>query len=261
MLARRFPAFDALEYFLLAYRRTWRASVATTFVNPVLYLLAMGVGLGSFVNKGAHTSAIGHMSYLQFVAPALAATAAAMTATSESMYPVMAGFKWIKTYHSMLATPLRVADVLAAHLSWIAARIAMAVTAYLIVMAAFGTTRSPWAVGILPVGVLTGMAFAAPLAAFTVTQDSENAFPLIFRLGLIPLFLFSGVFFPIGQLPFGLRLVAYLTPLWHGVDLSRTLALGHGSLGSAAFDLAYLVGVGALGVWVASKTFPRRLVT
>jgi lipooligosaccharide transport system permease protein len=233
----------------------------STFINPTLYLLAMGVGLGSFVNKGAHTASLGHLSYLQFVAPALAATSAATTATNESMYPIMGAFRWQRTYYAMLSTPLRVGDVLTGQLLWIATRIATAVAAYLVVMAAFGTTLSLWAIAVLPVGVLTGMAFAAPLAAFAVTQETDNAFPLVFRLGLVPLFLFSGVFFPISQLPAGVRWIAYVTPLWHGVDLSRDLALGRLDPATAAMHVTFLSAMTAAGVLAASRTFQNRLRT
>jgi lipooligosaccharide transport system permease protein len=232
----------------------------TTFVNPTLYLLAMGVGLGSFVNKNGNPAALGHTSYLHFVAPALAATAAATTAASESMFPVMGAIKWQKTYYAMLATPLRVADVMAGHLLWIGARIATAVGSYLIVMAAFGATPSYESIAILPVGVLTGAAFAAPLAAFAATQDSDGGFSLVFRLGVIPLFLFSGVFFPLSQLPVGLRVLAYVTPLWNGVALCRPLAAGHATLVGLAGHLAYLIGVTVAGLVAARYTFRRRLL-
>ncbi|HEX6392337.1 MAG TPA: ABC transporter permease [Acidimicrobiales bacterium] len=254
------PALRTSAYFARAYRRTWRASVAATFINPLLYLLAMGVGLGSFVNKGAHTSALGQLSYLQFVAPALAATAAATTATGESMYPVLGAIRWQRTYYAMLSTPLGVRDVVIGHLLWMATRIAMAVASYLVVMAAFGAIVSYWAVAVLPVGVLTGMAFAAPLAAFAVRQQSDNPFPLVFRLGLVPLFLFSGVFFPISQLPAGVRFIAYITPLWHGVDLSRQLTLGDVSIGSAAVHVVFLAGLTGLGVATALRNYQRRLL-
>jgi lipooligosaccharide transport system permease protein len=249
------------SYFARSYRRTWRASIMTTFINPVLYLLAMGVGLGSFINKGAHSPYLGHLSYLQYVAPGLAAAAAATTAASESMFPVMGGFKWNRTYYAMIATPVRVIEVLTGHLIWIGIRVATAVASYLIVMAAFGTTKSWWSIAILPVGILTGLAFSTPLAAFAITQDSDGGFSLVFRLGIIPLFLFSGVFFPIAQLPTGLRIIAYVTPLWHGVDLCRQLALGDATLASAIVHVAYLLGVAAAGVVVGRVTFRRRLST
>jgi lipooligosaccharide transport system permease protein len=255
------PALRTVGYFARAYRRTWRASIVTTFVTPVLYLTAMGVGLGSFVNKGGHTASLGHVSYLQFVAPALAATTAATIAASEATFPVMGAIKWTKTYFAMLATPLRVADVLTGHLTWIAVRVATAVAAYLVVMAAFGATESPAAIGVLPVGVLVGLAFAAPLAAYSATQENDNSLSLIFRLGIIPLFLFSGVFFPISQLPVGLRVIAYATPLWHGVDLCRQLTLGRVDAASFALHLTYLTAVAALGFRAASRVYRARLRT
>ena len=255
------PALRATSYFARAYARTWRASIMTTFLNPLLYLLAMGVGLGSFVDKSSGgTAALGHMSYLRFVAPALAAAAAATTAASESMFPVMGAIKWNKTYYGMLATPLRVVDVMAGHLIWMAVRIATAVVSYLIVMAAFGTITSPEAIAILPVAVLTGAAFATPLAAFAATQDTDNSFSLTFRLAIVPLFLFSGVFFPITQLPVGLRVLAWITPLYNGVALCRPLAVGTVTAAGLVAHLAYLVGVSAAGVAVARVTFRRRLL-
>lgn len=254
------PALRAWSYFPRAYARTWRASIAATFVNPTLYLLAMGVGLGSFINNSrGGATVLHHVSYLHFVAPGLAASAAAVAAANESMFPIMGAIKWQKTYYAMLATPLRVVDVLIGHLTWIAVRIAMAVTAYLIVMAAFGTTPSFEAIGILPVGILTGTAFATPLVAFAATQDSDGSFSLVFRLGIIPVFLFSGIFFPLSQLPSGIRAIAYLTPLWHGVALCRPLAYGHVTAAGLAGHLAYLVAVTVAGGVAALYTFRRRL--
>ena len=255
------PWLRAVGYFALAYRRTWRGTMVTTFLTPVLYLAAMGVGLGSFVNRGGHTAALGGLSYLHFVAPGLAATTAATIGASESLFPVMAAIRWQKTYFGMLATPLRVGDVLAGHLVYIAARIATAVAAYLIVMAAFGATPSFDTVAVLPAGVLVGMAFAAPLAAFAAHQENEEAFPLIFRLGMIPLFLFSGVFFPISQLPSGLRVIAYFSPLWHGVDLCRRLTLGQLAPATIVIHVAYLFGLTAFGVVASTRTFTTRLRT
>jgi len=254
------PALRATSYFARAYARTWRASIMTTFINPTLYLLAMGVGLGSFVDKSSSSAALGHQSYLDFVAPALAAAAAATTAASESMFPVMGAIKWQKTYYAMLATPLRVGDVLAGHLTWIGVRIASAVASYMVVMAAFGTLHSWQSIGILPVGILTGAAFATPLAAFAATQDSDGPFALVFRLGVIPLFLFSGVFFPLSQLPAALRLLAYVTPLWNGVALCRPLASGTVTATGLAVHLSYLIAVTAAGIVAARATFRRRLL-
>ena len=250
-----------VEYFALAYRRTWQGSMVSTFVTPVLYLAAMGVGLGSFVNKGGNAAALGHQSYLHFVAPALAAATAAQTATSEATFPIMGAIKWTRTYYAMIATPLRIVDVLVSQLTWITARVAMAVGAYLVVMAAFGATPSVDAIAVFPVGVLVGMAFAAPLAAFSATQENDGSLALIFRLGLIPAISFAGVFFPVSQLPQGVRVIAYVTPLWHGVDLCRQLTLGQVNAGAAIGHLAYLIALTSIGVFAAYRTFTWKLST
>ena len=183
------------------------------------------------------------------------------TAANESTYPVMGAIKWIRTYHAMLATPLRVGDVLAGHLLWIAVRILTIAAVFLVVMAAFGATESWLALLVVPAGLLTGLAFAAPIAAFAASQENDQTFAALFRFVIIPMFLFSGTFFPVSQLPVGLRPVAYLTPLWHGVDLCRSLALGRASVGMTALHIAYLALWVAAGCALASVAYRRRLVS
>jgi lipooligosaccharide transport system permease protein len=246
------------RYWAYQYRKTWRSSITTSFLFPILYLAAMGVGLGSLVDKHAHT--VGGVSYLDFVAPGLLAATAMQIGANDAMYPVMGAIKWIRTYFAMLATPLRVEDVLIGHLGWIATRVAIVSAAYLAVIAAFGVVASPLAVLALPAAVATGLAFSAPIAAFAATQDKDVGFTTIYRFGLIPLFLFSGTFFPVGQLPGWLQSVAYATPLYHGVDLCRGLVLGRISLGPALGDAVYLVALAGVGSVAAHRTFARRLV-
>ena len=148
----------------------------------------------------------------------------------------------------MLATPLTVIDVLVGHLAWIALRLLMVTSIYLAIMAAFGTVHSPLAILAIPAGVLTGLAFAAPIAAFAAAQQNDTGFSTIYRFGLIPLFLFSGTFFPIAQLPGWLQPVAQATPLYHGVALCRGLVLGHVGLAAAGAHLAYLVALTGVGL-------------
>ena len=138
--------------------------------------------------------------------------------------------------------------MLVGHLAWIALRLLMVTSIYLAIMAAFGTVHSPLAILAIPVGVLTGLAFAAPIAAFAATQENDTGFSTIYRFGLIPLFLFSGTFFPITQLPGWLQPVAEATPLYHGVALCRALVLGQRAAGRGrAPTLAYLVALTAVG--------------
>jgi lipooligosaccharide transport system permease protein len=255
-------AVRSFEYWAYQYKRTWRGSLASSFLNPVLFLAAMGLGLGSLVDKsGRSTVPLGGVSYLAFLAPGLLAAATMQTAANEASYPVMGAIKWIRTYHGMLATPLGVVDVLVGHLLWMTFRVLSTATIFLLVMTAFGATSSWLAVLVIPAGVLTGMAFAAPIAALAASQDNDQSFAALFRFVIIPMFLFSGTFFPVSQLPRGLQIVAYLTPLWHGVDLCRSLALGRAQLGMTALHVVYLAGWVVAGVAVAAATYRRRLVS
>jgi lipooligosaccharide transport system permease protein len=181
------------------------------------------------------------------------------TAATESMYPVMGAIKWERTYHAMLATPLRVIDVLVGHLTWIGVRLSLVSGLFLSAMAGFGAVHSWWAVASLPAAVLTGLAFAAPLAAFSATQDRDLGFSLIFRFAVIPMFLFSGTFFPVTQLPGPLQPVAYATPLWHGVDLCRRLALGRLDAPLMLANAGYLLVLVVAGAAVARIAYRRRL--
>jgi lipooligosaccharide transport system permease protein len=171
--ARLSPALRAYQYNLLAYKRTWRGSVTTTFLYPVLYLAAIGVGLGHLIDHGSN-QAVGGVRYLWFLAPGLLAGTAMQIATNESTFPVMAGIKWLKTYLAMLAAPLEVTDVLYGHLAWILTRVALASGVFLAVMAAFHTVPSGWAVLAFPAAVLTGAAFAAPVMAFSATRETTS---------------------------------------------------------------------------------------
>lgn len=253
------PTLRALEYWGYSYRRTWRGSVVNGLVSPVLFLSAMGVGLGGLVGSRAAAPGLQGVSYLAFLAPGLLAANAMQVAVQESTYPVMGAIKWVRTYHAMLATPLRVIDVLIGHLAWIALRILMVSAFFLAVMAAFGTTKSWTAVLALPAGLLTGVAFAAAVAAFAATRENDTGFSMLFRFGVMPLFLFSGTFFPISQLPGWLHAIAYATPLWHGVDLSRSLVLGDLPVWTTVGHVAYLLAMTVVGGYLASRTYRRRL--
>jgi lipooligosaccharide transport system permease protein len=247
----------AARYWGYQYKRTWRSSVVTSFLIPVLYLAAMGVALGSLIDK--HSHGVGGVSYLAFLAPGLLAGTCMQIGTNDATYPVMGAIKWMRTYLAQLAAPLDVYDVLLGHLAWIAARLGIVVSIYLAIMAAFGVIYSPWAILALPAGVLTGMAFAALISAFAATLDTDAPISTLYRFAIIPLFLFSGTFFPVSQLPVWLQAVAYLTPLYHGVALCRDLTLGQVGWSDVG-HAAYLCGCVAAGYAAGRRTFARRLV-
>ncbi|HEX3540813.1 MAG TPA: ABC transporter permease [Acidimicrobiales bacterium] len=250
----------ATETAAMAYRRRWRGSVFSTVLTPILMLAAMGVGLGSLVDHGARDASLGGVGYLRFVAPGLLAAAAMLTAANEGIYPVMEGLKWRRTYYAMLATPLTVTDVALGQLAWITVRVAMTCVVFVIAIVAFGAAGSANILVALPAAVLTGASFAGPVAAFAASVEGPQGLATLMRFGIIPLELFSGTFFPVSQLPAVLRPVAYVTPLWHGVDLCRTLALGRATLAGAAVHTLYLLAVTAGGAALAVARFRRRLV-
>jgi len=248
----------ATLYFAYQYKRTWRGSIVTSFLIPVLYLTSLGVALGSLIDR--HSHGVSGVSYVAFLAPGLLAATCMQIGTNDTMWPVMGAIKWMRTYLAMLAAPLDVYDVLLGHLAWVATRITIVAGIYLSVMAAFGTVHSPWGIAALPAGVLTGMAFGVPMAAFSATQDKDTAFITLYRFVVVPLFLFSGTFFPISQLPQALQYLAYVTPLFHGVALCRDLTLGQVHLWVDLGHAAYLaLWVGA-GYAVGRRTFAKRLV-
>lgn len=251
-------ALRSYEYWIFQYKRTWRGSVVSTGLFPVLFLASMGLGLGSLVDSSA-SGGVDGLPYLVFLAPGLLAATAMQTGVGESTYPVMGALKWVKTYHAMLATPIGVLDVLVGHLLYIATRILLGSAIFLAVMAVFGALESPLALLAVPAAVLTGMAFSAPVVAFAAVNDNDAGFAALFRFVVTPLFLFGGVFFPVEQLPPVLEQLAYATPLWHGVALSRGLALGTATAGGVLLHVAYLSAWVAVGSWLAARAFQRRL--
>jgi lipooligosaccharide transport system permease protein len=251
-------AVRGFRYWLTNYRRTWRGSIYTSLASPVLYLGAMGLGLGKLVD--AHgTARLGGVSYLAFLAPGLLAAAAMQSGIEEATYPVLGSVKWRGTYYAAAASPLRPADIFHGHLLFTTMRLAMNSAIFLVVMAAFGAITSPWVLAALPVAVLTGIAFAAPVEAWAITVTKDTSFALVFRFGMIPLFLFSGTFFPVTQLPAWIRPLAYATPLWHGVALCRSLSLGTATLGGTLVHVGYLAALAAVSIAIGQRTYRRRL--
>ena len=250
------PIARVFEHRFLSYRRTFRASIFSSFLSPVLFLAAMGIGLGAYVSDPA---AVGGVSYLVFLAPGLLAATAMQSASFEATFPIIAGLEWSRVFH---ATPISPRDIAFGNLAWIAARLTLISTIFTIVIVLFGAAESPTIVLAIPAAVLTGMAFAGPLAAFAATQKTPNRFSTIFRFGITPLFLFSGTFFPISTLPAALQVLAWFTPLFHGVALTRALSLGVAGDEPVAMliHITYLSVLAIVGGWLTIRTIGRRLV-
>jgi lipooligosaccharide transport system permease protein len=241
----------------LVYRRLWHRSLAFGFLQPVLFLTAMGLGLGTLI--GTDTAAFGGFEYIDWLGPGLLAAMSMQTATFESTYPIMNKIMWGRNYEAMLSTPLGIRGIVGGELAWSAFRIGTLATVFLVVLTLFGIPRSPLAVLAIPFTILIGVAFSACLIAFTATQKNDVGFSAIFRFVINPLFLFSGTFFPLSQLPDQAEWVPWLTPLFHGVELVRGSILGTLDPVSAPVHLAYLLAMFAVGAWLAERTLTRRM--
>ncbi|MDY7102205.1 MAG: ABC transporter permease [Actinomycetota bacterium] len=249
-----------LSAYLARYRHLWKASVTTSVLTPLAFLGAMGLGLGTLVDDG--TGDLGAAtSYLAFVAPGILAASTAQIAASESTFPVMGDFRWDKTNHAALATPLTVNEMVHGWVAWLAVRLTPTALPFVVVMAVASLLESPIGVLALPVAVLGGLALGTPIAAYTATQETEETFTVIFRMIVLPLFLFSGTMFPADQLPGVVHAIVAVAPIYHAAALARALALDTVEPAAAALHLAVLVAWTGAGIALMRRTFTRRLIT
>lgn len=176
------------------------------------------------------------------------------------MWPVLGGVKWIKNFHATVATSITADQVLFGYVLWVSLRAMIGAVAFVLVAFVLGAIPSAWGILAIPIAGLCAAAFCAPLSAFSVAQDSDVAFPLIMRIGVLPLFLFSGAFFPISQLPEWLQKVAMVSPLWNAIQLGRDATTGTAD-GAIVWHLAVLVAVIGAGLWWGTGRFERRLTS
>jgi lipooligosaccharide transport system permease protein len=241
----------------LVYRRLWHRSLAFGFLQPVLFLTAMGLGLGTLMPTD--DSAFGGFDYITWLGPGLLAAMAMQTATFESTYPIMNKIMWGRNYEAMLSTPLQIRNIVWGELAWSAFRIGTLAVIFLVVLALFGIPQSPLAVLAIPFTILIGLAFSSCLIAFTATQKNDVGFSAVFRFIINPLFLFSGTFFPLTQLPEPVQFIAWLTPLFHGVQLVRGSILGTLEPLPAVLNLTYLLVMFGIGAFLAERNLTRRM--
>jgi lipooligosaccharide transport system permease protein len=247
-----------LEYNLLLFRQGWYNYLLSGLTQPLLTLVSLGIGLGLYVN--AHGNGIlGGVPYMDFIAPALMMAQAMIIGAGGASWPIMAKIQWDKQYVAALNTPLGVQDLLLGEVFWIAFRTALLSTLFLVVIVVVGAAASPLVVLSVPVAVLTALAFAAPMLAFTATQTGDSGYTLFFRFGVTPLFLFSGTYFPVDQLPVFLQPLAWVTPLYHGVSAARSLSVGQIDPLGLLIHPGVLSVFAGVGIAVGRVTFRRRL--
>ena len=223
----------------------------SSFLNPILYMVAMGVGLGSLVDANM-PGGIEGVSYLAFIAPGILVGTAMQTGATEGAWKVLGGILFAKTWEPRLASPIGIKGLLVGHLLWSTARVFFVSLIFAVVIAAFRI--APLFESVLAVGPasLVGAAMVSATTAFTVRQKSYRGIPLFFRFIVIPMFLFSGAFFPISQLPGWLQPAAVATPMFHGVELARAIIVGQSPAiawwVSVLYLVAWIVGFGLLGI-------------
>jgi lipooligosaccharide transport system permease protein len=251
------PLLRVAEREARIWARSWKTIAITGIATPLLFLGAMGLGLGGLVD--ANSGSVEGLSYLVFVTPGILAAASLQTAAGDSMWPVMGGIKWMKTSHAAAATPLTPGDVYGGYVVWMACRLSVNAVCFLLVAALLGGVPSPWGVLALPAAVAGAIAVGAPLVAYSAGRDNDVSFPIIFRVLIVPLFLFSGTFFAVDQLPAGLRPLAWASPLWHAVELCRGATTGDIELLAACGHVAFLAACITAGWMWGTRVYTARL--
>lgn len=231
--------------------KLWRTEVPGFFAEPILILLAMGVGLGTYVTLG--------QSYLEFIAPGIVAAYAMFSASSECTYGSFVRMKFQRTFDAIIATPVNMEDVVAGEIFWGATRSLLTTLAILIVIAAFGLVHSPWALLTIPLSVLAGLMFSSIALFFTSLSATIYTFNYYFTLFITPMFFFSGVFFPLDAFSPTVQKLCWISPLTPVANLSRALVSGHPGEG-AWWGLAIIIGLTAVFFPLSLVMMRRRLL-
>ncbi|MEV6930553.1 ABC transporter permease [Dactylosporangium sp. NPDC051485] len=245
-----------VERNLMIYRYTW-AMLAAEVLEPVLYLLSIGVGVGALVGSVPGLDDPG-ITYAQFVAPALLATAAMNGAMNETSFGAFFKLRFERTYDTMVTTPLTVRDIALGETAWALLRGAFASGGFLAIVAVLGYARSPWILLAVPGAAVVGFAFAAAGLAVATFLRNTHDFQLI-QLVMLPMFLFATTFFPVSVYPRPVQVFVECLPLYHAIQLLREPALGHVGLALLP-SLAYLLAFGALSLVIALPRLRRALL-
>ncbi|MHA6693923.1 ABC transporter permease [Homoserinimonas sp. A520] len=253
---RRFGAWYVAEHRFRNMRAYTQTIVATSIGNPLLYLYALGVGLATLVDPGLGT---GEVSYLTFVAPALLASAAVTVATEEFTYPVMLGFKWNPVFFGMNAAPIAPRQIIDGIVISVTVRMVVTMVIFYAFMLLFGAVPSTLGVVTILTATLTGLGAGALIMAYATTiVEDKGQFAMLMRFVVLPMTLFSGTFFPLEALPVYLHWIGWISPLWHGAELSRVFAYGMAEpIWLTVIHIGYLTALFVWG-WVAARRITAR---
>jgi lipooligosaccharide transport system permease protein len=242
---------------LITYQKIWKVSFLTPLFEPILYIFAFGIGLGVMVGQvryGGQT-----LTYIQFIVPALIAIAVMQNAFFETTYTSFVRMYYQRTFDGMLATPLSLEEIILAEIVWAATKSTAAGAIMLGVLGVFGYVDFPMGLVMIPVAFLGGLAFAAIGMVFTGVIPTIDLFNLPIFLFITPMFLFSGTFFPLGNLPEWGRTLAKVFPLHHLVELSRRFCIGVHET-DLWLSLGYLSGFSLVFIVFGLISMKRRLI-
>ncbi len=235
--------------------------ISLAIANPVLYLVSIGLGVGTYIDKNTGGMGIDGVSYITFLAPALLATAAIQGAIDESVYPTLEGFKWNKIFFSMNSTPLSGNHIAMGVFFNSLIRVVFTAVIYWFVMLVFGVLETSRAWLAIPTAVMAGAAFGALMQSIAGLLENENIFFVIFnRFVIMPLFLFSGTFYPLTNMPIYLQWIGWISPLWHATELGRWLTYGHEISSLMVYThFIFLNSLLLIGIIASRRIFTRRL--
>jgi lipooligosaccharide transport system permease protein len=256
-----FGAWFVAEHRIRTMGKWLTSIVANGLGNPVLYLVSIGLGVGTLVDKNLGANAIDGVGYLTFLAPALLATAAIQGAMDETSFPTLEGFSWEKTFFGMNSTALTGRQISAGVLIASFIRCLLTVVLYTVILFAFGAVTLSAIPGLILASLFAGMAMgSAMLATASFIKEDDGIFAVVGRFIIAPMFMFSGTFYPIETLPIYLQWVGWISPLWHATDMGRAISYGHtvAPLMMAAHFL-YLGVMFAVTYALAARQFAKRL--
>lgn len=258
---RRYGSWYVAEHRIRSMRSYLQTILVTSIGTPLGYMFAFGVGLASLVDANVGGQGVGGVSYLAFVAPALLAAAAVTVAAEECTYPMMMGFKWNPIFYAMNAAPISGKQVTNGMIIAVLARMVPTVAIYFVIMVLFGAVPSGWGFGAILTATITGLAVGLVIMPYTASiEEDKGQMAMIMRFGILPMFLFSGTFFPLSQLPIYLQWIGWISPLWHGTQLTRVITFGMTEpIWLTAGHVLYLAGLSLVGWKLTQRVVVRRL--
>jgi lipooligosaccharide transport system permease protein len=258
----RYGAWYVAEYRLRHMTKWLTAIIVVSFGNPIIYLLAIGIGVGSLVDANTGGEGVNGVSYLTFLAPALLATASIQAAMDETSFPTLEGFVWNKSFFGMNSTQLTGGQIVDGVMIAAFVRSILTSGAYLIILWIFGAVSWQAMPLLFLVASFAGLSFGAlMLAATSFVKEDDGFFAIVSRFIVAPMFLFSGTFYPLEQMPIFLQWIGWISPLWHSTNLSRALSFGLEVPGwLQLIHVAFLAVSLIAGLIIGRKQFERRLL-